>query len=169
MLYHNDILREPDSRVRELLLGFHPHDIEAPELSEDQRCHLLGQFDPENWIYTDGYLIEGGSRLGAAVIHIPTSTTIHIDASGHEETHTIMRAELVAIYVALDRLNALGDFSLFTDSLSSLQAIRKRLYLPPGSGGLPPPSGPHRQDCEPYPGKRAFRTDYHIEKGPCPH
>ena len=24
-------------------LGFYPHDIEAPELSEDQRCHLLGQ------------------------------------------------------------------------------------------------------------------------------
>ena len=43
MLYHNDTLLEPDSRVRELLLGFHPHDIEAPELSEDQRCHLLGQ------------------------------------------------------------------------------------------------------------------------------
>ena len=64
------------------------------------------------------------------MIHIPTLTTLHIDASGHEETHTIMRAELVAIYVALDRLNALVDFSLFTDSLSSLQAIRKRLYHP---------------------------------------
>ena len=88
------------------------------------------QFDPENWIYTDGSLIEGESRLGAAVIHIPTSTTLHIDASGHEETHTIMRAELVAIYVALDRLNALVDFNLFTNSLSSLQAIRKRLYHP---------------------------------------
>ena len=39
-----------------------------------------------------------------------------------------MRAELVAIHVALDRLGHLQDFRLFTDSLSSLQAIQKRLY-----------------------------------------
>ena len=44
MLYHEDVLREPDSRrVRALLLGFHPDDIADPGLSEDQRCHLLGQ------------------------------------------------------------------------------------------------------------------------------
>ena len=43
MLYHKDVLREPDSRVRALLLSFHPDDIAEPDLSEDQRCHLLGQ------------------------------------------------------------------------------------------------------------------------------
>ena len=46
MLYHEDVLREPDSRVRALLLGFHPDDIDEPDLSEDQRWathHLLGQ------------------------------------------------------------------------------------------------------------------------------
>ena len=39
-----------------------------------------------------------------------------------------MRAELVAIHVALDRLSYLKDFCLFTDSLSCLQAIQKCLY-----------------------------------------
>ena len=228
MLYHENVLREPDSRVRALLLGFHPDDIAEPDLSEDQRCHLLGQcidinlfswfigtaapttiqdidivetplpppsplthppslplsamapgafdsnrvfsssqplpdpratilprllpseaplpptpppptpapwtpqFDPGSWIYTDGSLIDGESRLGAAVIHSPSKTALHIDASGIAETHTIMRAELVAIYVALDRFRYLKDFRLFTDSLSSLQAIQK-LPLSPRS------------------------------------
>ena len=56
---------------------------------------------PEQWIYTDGSDIEGHPRLGAAVVHIPTATTIYIDAAGTDETRTIMRAELVAIYTAL--------------------------------------------------------------------
>jgi hypothetical protein len=33
----------------------------------------------------------------------PTSTTTYLDASGLEETHTIMRADLVAMYVVLDK------------------------------------------------------------------
>ncbi len=59
------------------------------------------KFLPEQWVYTDGSDIEGQPRLGAAVVHIPTGTTIYIDAAGTEETRTIMRAELVAIYTAL--------------------------------------------------------------------
>ncbi len=34
-------------------------------------------------------------RLGVAVVHIPTNTTIYIDAAGTEETRSITRAELV--------------------------------------------------------------------------
>jgi len=56
---------------------------------------------PENWVYTDGSDIEGYPRLGAAVVHITSSTIIFIDAAGMEETRTIMRAELVAIHTAL--------------------------------------------------------------------
>ena len=59
------------------------------------------KFLPEQWVYTDGSDITGHPRLGAAVVHIPTSTTIYIDAAGTEETRTIMRAELVAIHTAL--------------------------------------------------------------------
>ena len=60
------------------------------------------KFLPEQWVYTNGSNITGHPRLGAAaVVHIPTSTTIYIDVAGTEETRTIMRAELVAIHSAL--------------------------------------------------------------------
>ena len=80
-------------------------------------------FTPEHWIYTDGSDIDGHPRLGAAVIHIPTSTTLYIDAAGTEETRTIMRAELVAIHTALTVFSTHEWIGIFTDSLSSLQAI----------------------------------------------
>ncbi len=38
------------------------------------------KYPPEQWIYTDGFDIEGHPRLGAAVIHVPTCKTIYIDA-----------------------------------------------------------------------------------------
>jgi len=55
----------------------------------------------DQWVYTDGSEITGHPRLGAAVVHIPTNTTIYIDAAGTEETHTIIRVELIAIHTAL--------------------------------------------------------------------
>ena len=82
------------------------------------------KFIPENWVYTDGSDIEGHPRLGAAVVHVPTATTIYIDAAGTEETRTIMRAELVAIHTALTTLVDHEWIGIFTDSLSSLQAIQ---------------------------------------------
>ena len=57
-------------------------------------------------------------------MHIPTSTTIYIDAAGTEENRTIMRAELVAIHTALSTLSTHNWLGIFTDSLSSLQANR---------------------------------------------
>ena len=62
------------------------------------------RFLPEKWVYTDGSDITGHPRLGAVVVYIPTNTTIYIDAAGTEETRTIMRAELFAIYTALTAL-----------------------------------------------------------------
>ena len=58
---------------------------------------------PTKWIYTDGSLKKGKPRMGASVIHSPADTTTYIDASGQDKTHTIMRAELVAIHVAMDK------------------------------------------------------------------
>ena len=40
------------------------------------------------------------------LVHVPTFTTIYIDAGDTDETRTIMRAELVAIYTALDKFAA---------------------------------------------------------------
>ena len=73
-----------------------PHPDPAPAPYPWQPKYL-----PDQWVYTDGSDIEGHPRLGAAVVHVPTNTTIYIDAAGVEETRTIMRAELVAIYTAL--------------------------------------------------------------------
>ena len=58
------------------------------------------------------------------MMHIPTSTTIYIDAAGIEDTRTIMRTELVAIHTALTTFSTHEWIGIFTDSLSSLQAIR---------------------------------------------
>ena len=82
------------------------------------------KYQPEQWEYTDGYNIKGQPRLGAAVIYVPTCTIIYIDARGTKETRTIMRAELVAIYKALDEFAAHELAKIFTDSLSSLHASR---------------------------------------------
>ena len=58
------------------------------------------------------------------MVHIPTSTTIYIDAVGREETRTIMRGELVAIYTTLNTFEDHDWIGIFTDSKAALQAIR---------------------------------------------
>ncbi len=89
---------------------------------------------PGQWVYTDGFDIKGQPRLGAAVVHVPTCTTIYIDAGGTDQTRTIMRAELVAIYTALDKFAIHERVGVFTDSMSSLHAIQHR-YTNPGIHG----------------------------------
>jgi len=81
-------------------------------------------FLPEQWVYTDGSDITGHPRLGAAVVHIPTNTTIYIDGTRTEETRTIMRAELVASHMALSAFSTHDWIGIFAYSLSSLKAIR---------------------------------------------
>jgi len=75
---------------------------------------------PEKWVYTDGSDIKEHPRLGATVVHMPTRTTIYIDAARCEESRTIMRAELAAIHTALTRFEDHSWLGVFTDSLSSL-------------------------------------------------
>ena len=87
---------------------------------------LTPKYQPEQLMYTDGSDIKGQSRLGAAVIHVPTCTTIYIDAWCIEEIRTIKRAELVAIYKTLYKFATYEWVGIFTNSLSSLQAIRHR-------------------------------------------
>jgi len=77
-------------------------------------------------VYTDVSDINKQPRLGAGVVHVPTRTTLYIDAGGIEETRTIMRAELVAIHIALDKFATYEWVGIFTYSLSSLQVIRRR-------------------------------------------
>jgi len=76
---------------------------------------------PEQWVYTDGSDIKRQPRLGVAVVHVPTCTNIYIDARETYETRTIMRAEMVAIYTALEKFATHELVGIFTDSLSGLQ------------------------------------------------
>jgi len=64
------------------------------------------------------------------VVHIPTNTTIYIDAVGTEETRTIMRAELFAIHTTLTTFTTHDWIGLFTNSLSNLQVIRHHHAIP---------------------------------------
>ena len=77
-------------------------------------------------MYTDGSGIKGQPRLGAAVVHVPTCTTVYIDAGGAKETRTIMRAELVDIHTALEKFATHEWMGISTNYLSSLHAIRRR-------------------------------------------
>ncbi len=64
------------------------------------------------------------------MVHDSTCITICIDAGGTDKTHTIMQAEQVAIYTALDKFVTHEWVGIFTDSLSSLPAIRHRFTNP---------------------------------------
>ncbi len=86
------------------------------------------RFLPEEWVYTDGLDIKGYPRLGAAVVNIPTRTTIYIDAAGCEEISTIIRDEQVAIHTALTRFEDHSWLGVFIYSISILQAIRLHYY-----------------------------------------
>ncbi len=77
-------------------------------------------FRPEQWVYTDGSDIKGQPRLGAAVVHVPTCSTIYIDARDTDDTRAIVRAELVAIYTAIYKFVTHEWFGIFMDYLSSL-------------------------------------------------
>ncbi len=68
------------------------------------------------------------------MVHVPTNTTIYIDAAGKEETRTIMRAELVAIYTTLKTFASHEWIGVLTDSLTSLQAIQHHHTNPSTTG-----------------------------------
>jgi len=106
-----------------------PNTLDGPLLPAARSQHPIhgrrsSYRNNESILYTYSSDITGHPRLGAAVVHIPTSTTIYIDAAGTEETRTIMRAELVAIHTVLTIFSTHDWISIFTNSLSSLQAIR---------------------------------------------
>jgi hypothetical protein len=66
------------------------------------------------------------------MVHVPTCATIYIDEGGTDEIRTIMRAELEAIYTALNKFATHEWVGIFAGSLSSIQAIRRR-YTNPGT------------------------------------
>jgi hypothetical protein len=85
-----------------LLIGDTPtHHASAGTETPPNPIPWTPRFLPEEWVCTDGSDVKGHPRPGAAVVHISTRATIYIDAAGREETHTIIRADLVAKHTTL--------------------------------------------------------------------
>ena len=58
-------------------------------------------WNPKEYIYTDGSLVTGNPILGASIVNPKTQTTTHIEIKSQPERHTINRAELAVITLAL--------------------------------------------------------------------
>jgi ribonuclease HI len=79
-------------------------------------------------IYTDGSLKKNAPHCGCGVFTASSSgTNASFQFTGDQ---TIQRAELTAISYALGRAASAEDVTIATDSLASLQAIRKALNKP---------------------------------------
>ena len=84
--------------------------------------------DPAKFTYTDGSTKEGCPILGAAVYHAPTQQiTLHINATGIAECNTIVRAEVIAIYEALQQYPDLQELHILTDSLTAIKTLTAKL------------------------------------------
>ena len=80
--------------------------------------------DPQTFIYTDGSKLAGAPVLGAAVFHAQSEKITHIDATGSAECNTVVRAELVGIFHALQEYNKEEHIHILTDSLTAIQKIQ---------------------------------------------
>jgi ribonuclease HI len=85
-------------------------------------------------VYTDGSLIKGNStnpsKIGAAVYVPVAGMSYTINPGGQGATRTNNRAELVAIHQAITNINHSTNLTLHTDSLCSLQLIKKMVHDP---------------------------------------
>jgi ribonuclease HI len=82
-------------------------------------------WNPKEYIYTDGSLVTGNPTLGASIVNPRTQTTTHIDIKSQPERHTINRAELAAITLALEANKNDHTLSILTDSAFIITTIRK--------------------------------------------
>ena len=82
-------------------------------------------WDPDSFLYTDGSKKQGNPVLGAAVISPRhTKHTTRIKVTSDPIRHTINRAELAAIAVAIAENQTAPTLSILTDSSCSINLIR---------------------------------------------
>jgi ribonuclease HI len=82
---------------------------------EPTRLHIYGRF---------GSQVKRNPTLGAGVVNPRTNTITHIDIKSQPERHTINKAELAAIAVALKQENTENHMSILTDSSFCINTIR---------------------------------------------
>ena len=86
---------------------------------EPQKLHLYG------WITK-----KGNPTLGASIVNPKSGITYHIEIKSQEERHTINRAELSAITLALDLHKADPTLQILTDSAFSISTLRNYALNP---------------------------------------
>jgi hypothetical protein len=89
-----------------------------------QTTHHNRKWNPKDFVYTDGSLVKGNPTLGAGVVNPRTNTITHIEVKSQPERHTINRAELAAIVVALKQEHIEDHMSILTDSTFCINTIR---------------------------------------------
>ncbi len=82
-------------------------------------------WNQKNYIYTDGSLVTGNPILGASIVNPRTQATTHIEIKSQPERHTINRAELAAITLALEANKNEHTLSILTDSAFGINTISK--------------------------------------------
>ena len=87
-------------------------------------------WDPKRFVYTDGSQKRGNPTLGAAIVNPETGITYHIESKSQEERHTINRAELAAITLALDLHKEESTLQILTDSAFSINTLRNYAINP---------------------------------------
>ena len=61
----------------------------------------IAAWNPKAYIYTSGSLVTGNPTLGASIVNPISKTTTQIEGKSQPKRHTINRAELAAITLAL--------------------------------------------------------------------
>ena len=87
-------------------------------------------WDHDMFTYTDGSKKPSSPLLGAGVFHAPSGTKYILNASGHDENHTINRAELIAIHFALDKYAEEDELHILTDSMCCILKLQAALLRP---------------------------------------
>jgi ribonuclease HI len=84
----------------------------------------LAAWNRKAYIYTGGSLVTGNPTLGASIVNPSTQNTTHIEIKSQPERHTINRAELVAITLALQANKHEHTLSILTNSAFNINTIR---------------------------------------------
>jgi ribonuclease HI len=70
-------------------------------------------------------LVTGNPALGTSIVNPRTHTTAHIEIKSQPERHTINRAELTAITIALEANKLDHTLSILTNSAFNINTIRR--------------------------------------------
>jgi len=101
---------------------------DIPDSTRNPTKHPIRPFhaawNPYDFIYTDGSQKAENPTLGASVVNPHTQITTHIEIKSQPERHTINRAELAAITVALDPHKHLPQIRILTDNAFCINTLR---------------------------------------------